>query len=126
MPRDFSVLTAAFAPADPLPEQPGLLDGMPVTFLVFFGVVVVLIVAGGALVVLSAIRNARRLRQAGIDPLTAQSELLVRLHGSQLLAGGSGLEEKLAELDRLHEKGRISAHERQQARAALLGGPTAP
>lgn len=126
MPRDFSVLTAAFAPADPLPDQPGLFDGMPVTFMVFFGVVLVLVVAVGALVVLSAIRNARRLRQAGIDPLTAQSELLVRLHRSQLLADGSSVEHRLAELDRLYEKGRISPHEHQQARAALLGGPTAP
>ncbi|MDQ4009079.1 MAG: hypothetical protein M3211_13365 [Actinomycetota bacterium] len=108
---------AAFGPADA-----GLFDGAPTGFVVFFALVGTLVAAGMVLVVVSMVRNARRLRQAGIDPLTAQADLTVRLQRSALLAGEQSLEDRLSDLDRLHEQGRISHAEHVQARAALLGG----
>jgi hypothetical protein len=104
------------------PGSDGLFSGFPTGFLVALGLVAALIAAGFVFIVYSAVRNARRLRQAGIDPLTAQSELLIGLRQSPLLAGGPSLEDRLAEVDRLYQAGKISQAEHQQARAALLGG----
>src|SRR5262245_58301041 len=98
---------------------------MPTGFMVFFVLVAALVVAGFVFAGLSFARNARRLRQAGIDPLAVQSELLIGLKNSPLLAGAKSLEDRLAEVDRLYQAGKINQAEHQQARTALLGGTAA-
>jgi len=104
------------------PGSDGMFAGMPAGFMVFFVLVVTAVVAVFAYTGYSFVRNARRMRQAGLDPVTAGSDLLVGLQRSRLLAGAAGLEDRLAEVDRLYQAGRISQAEHRQARAALLGG----
>ena len=74
----------------------------------------------------------------GIDLLTVDQDLAARLMQSEMLrpadgtagaaaggaAGGAAksVEERLRELDDLHERGVISAEERAEARAKILGG----
>ena len=84
------------------------LMAMPTAFVVFFVLVTTLAVAGFVYAGFSFMRNTRRLRQAGIDPMTAQAEFLVSLQRSQLLAGATTLEQRLAEVDRLYQAGKIS------------------
>ena len=101
-------------------EEPGLFDGVPVVFWVGFGLVLAFIVAVFVLVAVSMVRNARRLRSAGIDPLAAQAEMMVGLHRSRFFARARSLEERLSEVDRLYAAGKISGEEHQRARSALL------
>lgn len=104
------------------PGADGFFSGMPTGFMVFFVLVSALVAAGFVFAGISFVRNARRLRQAGIDPLAVQSDLLIGLKKSPLLAGATSLEDRLAEVDRLYQAGKISQAEHQQARSALLGG----
>jgi hypothetical protein len=53
---------------------------------VLFGVVVLLVLAGFALVITLAAMNARRLRRQGLNPLTLQTDLAARAMRSRLLA----------------------------------------
>ncbi len=82
-------------------------DGAPVAFVVFFVVAAALVVLGSVLAVVSAFRNARNLRRSGIDPLAAESELMLRLTAARGTAGtgapGGTVEERLAELGRPRE-----------------------
>ena len=98
----------------------GFLDGAPTGFVIFFLVVATFVLVGFVLTGVSLFRNLRNLRRHGIDPLAAESELLVRLTG-QRGTEGRPLGERLEELDRLHADGRITAAERDAARARILG-----
>ena len=80
----------------------------------------------------------RKAKSQGIDLLTVDQDLAARLMQSEMLrpadgtagaaaggaAGGAAksVEERLRELDDLHERGVISAEERAEARAKILGG----
>ena len=89
-------------------------------FAVMFTLVPLAIAGVFVLVVVSAVRNRRTLRDAGYDPLTVQSQMAVRAMDSQLMAPRRTLGERLAELDALRAAGTISPDEHAAARAAAL------
>lgn len=96
--------------------------GIPSAFIVLV-VVAVIIAVGGAL------WRAAVLRKGGLNPFVAKEQLEVQL--SQNLRNPAPLtserpprtiEERLAELDDLHERGVITTEERASARAKVIGG----
>lgn len=90
--------------------------GFEAAFLIVFGLIALLVVAGFAFVAYSAIRSARAARRAGIDPFTNEAQLI-----AQAVAGrGQPLEQRLAELDELHRRGVISTEEHRTARSRAL------
>ena len=116
------------------PLDPGMPAGMTaaiVVFGIFFVGVVVTMVA-------LSVHRYRKAKSQGIDLLTVDQDLAARLMQSEMLrpadgtagaaaggaAGGAAksVEERLRELDDLHERGVISAEERAEARAKILGG----
>ena len=116
------------------PLDPGMPAGMTaaiVVFGIFFVGVVVTMVA-------LSVHRYRKAKSQGIDLLTVDQDLAARLMQSEMLrpadgtagaaaggaAGGAAksVEERLRELDDLHERGVISADERAEARAKILGG----
>ena len=97
-------------------------DALPTEMKVFLALFAVLFCTVVVFIITSTVRNARVLRKAGLDPLTAQSQLAARAGRSQLLSPHRSLEERLAELDDLRERGVITAEEHAAARARALGG----
>ena len=91
-------------------------------FVVFFGLVVLFIVAVVVVMIVTISRNAAKARELGHDPLTMQTELTARAMDSSLLAPQKSLEARLAELDDLHARGVITAEEHAKARADTLSG----
>lgn len=92
-------------------------------FFVFFGVVALFIVGVFVLIAVTGVKNRRVLKDAGIDPLTAQAQLAVPLANSRLLApkdAEQSLEQRLTELADLHSRGVISDTELATARAKAL------
>ena len=105
------------------PPTPGFGD-LPPFMLVFFGVFAVLFVTIVVLVVRTAVRSRRVLRDAGFDPLAAQAQIAARLAGGPLGTRATSLEQRLTELDDLHRRGLISGEEHEAGRrAALTGAP---
>lgn len=117
---------------------PGMSDGLPaylVVFLVLFGLAFAAVLT---LIIVSGVRNYRLAKARGYDPLTMETEMTARLMDSQLMqpatpttattpppattAPAATTEERLAEIDSLHERGVITADERTAARAKILGG----
>lgn len=92
------------------------LSGAPTEFVVFF---VGALIVGGILLIL----NWKKAADAGINPLTMETEAMATLIKSKALAQEKSLEERLAELDALHAKGTISAAELAAARAEALKNP---
>jgi hypothetical protein len=97
-------------------------SGFPTGFIVLF-VIVALIGVGGT------IWRAVVLRKGGLNPMIAKEQLEVRLAQSLKNAAtpASGqpaktIEERLAELDDLHERGVITAEELTVGRAKVIGG----
>jgi len=91
-------------------------SGAPAWFVVvFFGVLVVIIVM--------AVLNWKKAADAGVNPLTMETEAMTTLIKSRALAPEKSLEERLAELDALHAKGAITAAELAAARAEVLKNP---
>lgn len=101
----------------------GAMDLMGVGFAIFFGIVVLFIIAVAVVMVVMISRNAAKARELGHDPLTMQTELAARAMDSELLAPRPSLEARLAELDELHARGVITADEHAKARAEALAGP---
>lgn len=101
----------------------GAMDLMGVGFAIFFGIVVLFIIAVAVVMVVMISRNAAKARELGHDPLTMQTELAARAMDSELLAPRPSLEARLAELDDLHARGVITADEHAKARAEVLAGP---
>ena len=96
--------------------------GFPTGFIVLF-VIVALIAVGGA------IWRAVVLYRGGLNPMVAKEQLEARL--AQSLKSGAApvsgqpaktVEERLAELDDLRERGVITAEERAAGRAKVIGG----
>ena len=102
-------------------SDPGLF-GFPVVFAVVFAAVALFILTMFVLVGISAVRNARALRRAGVDPLAVESTVLLRLMRQQ--PGGRTMEQRLAELDDLHRRRVITDAEHASARARLITGTT--
>jgi hypothetical protein len=93
-----------------------LLSGAPTEFIVIFVGVLVL----GAILLIA---NWKKASDAGVNPLTMETEAMTTLIKSKALAPEKSLEERLAELDALHAKGTISAAELAAARAEALKNP---
>lgn len=96
--------------------------GIPGVFIIFFVIVVVIAVTG-------AIVRAVTLARGGLNPVVAKEQLEVRLAEnlkSAATAAPSGpakaIEERLAELDDLHDRGIITAEERAAGRAKIIAG----
>ncbi len=116
------------------PLDPGMPAGMTAAIVVFGIFFVGVMVAMVAL----SVHRYRKAKSQGIDLLTVDQDLAARLMQSEMLrpadgtagaaaggaAGGAAksVEERLRELDDLHERGVISAEERAEARAKILGG----
>jgi hypothetical protein len=102
----------------PTPDTPGI----PGWFIAIF--VIVLIIGIG-----SAIWRAVVLRKGGLNPFVAREQLEARLaqklgerDAPPLAQHAKSMEERLAELDDLHERGVISTEERAAGRAKIIGG----
>lgn len=80
--------------------------------ILFIGVIVV-----G--VILTAM-NWKKAADAGVNPLTMETEAMTTLIKSKALAPDRTVEQRLADLDALHAKGTISAAELTAARAEVL------
>ena len=120
------------------PLDPGMPAGMTAAIVVFGIFFVGVMVAMVAL----SVHRFRKAKSQGIDLLTVDQDLAARLMQSEMLrpadgtagaaaggavggaAGGAAkpVEVRLRELDDLHERGVISAEERAEARAKILGG----
>jgi hypothetical protein len=99
---------------------------IPTPMLWFFGAVVTLMVCMVVLAGVTAVRNRRVLRQAGIDPGTVDSQLLVRyLRGQTAPMGRPAVRsapDRLAELADLRDRGLITSDEYQARRTQILDG----
>lgn len=96
--------------------------GFPSGFIVLF-VIVAIIAVGGA------IWRAVVLSRGGLNPFVAKEQLEAQLARNLRNAAPSTsaqplktTEERLAELDDLHERGLITAEERAAGRAKIIGG----
>ena len=98
-------------------SAPDILTGV---FPWLFGAVVVLVLCGAVLVVVSVIRSRRVLRQAGINPSTAQAQFAVRMMNSRSLAPNPTVEQRLTELARLRDGGVITASEYDTRRTQII------
>lgn len=101
-----------------MPDSSLELPGFMVAFIVVF---VVVFVAGVAFAVVSWRRNWRAARQAGLDPLAAQTQVAGRLYNSGALVEARTPKERLAELEDLRAKGLVGQDEYQQIRSRILG-----
>ena len=90
-------------------------------FIAIMGVFVLLFVGVVVVIVVAVTRNARAARQAGLDPLTAQTQLAGRLYASEALAPARPPEQRLAELEGLRSRGLVTPEEYQQARQRIIG-----
>lgn len=91
-------------------------------FSVIFAVVAALVVLGFIAVIVLAVRNARKVKRAGHDPLTLQADLATRVLDSDLLRPTQPTEQRLANLDALRAKKTITAEEHAAARAEIIRG----
>jgi hypothetical protein len=95
---------------------------IPTPFLFFFGVVITLMVCMIVLGVVTAVRNRRVFRQAGIDPGTVGSQLAVRyLRGQPGRPAVRSASVRLAELTDLRDRGLITPAEYDARRAQIIG-----
>jgi hypothetical protein len=90
-------------------------------FSTVFGIVAAIVVLGGISAVVVAILNAKKAVDLGHNPLTMQTELQAKVLDSQALAPERTVEERLAELDRLHASGAVDDAEYASTRSRILG-----
>ncbi len=119
-------------PVDPGFGDPAFADpGIPAAFSGFLVLFAVIVVVGIGFSVYVGIRKYTILKRAGHDPFTVDAALAAKVLNSDMLRPGTAadvaaparsLEQRLADVDSLHERGVISADERAAARAAILGG----
>lgn len=94
---------------------------MPTAFVWFFGATVALMVCIVVLAAVTAVRNRRVLRQAGVDPSTVGSQLAVRyLRGQTGRPEVRSAPDRLAELTDLRDRGLITPDEYQARRTQIL------
>jgi len=96
-----------------VPESMNL---FPILFVIAAAVIAVVVIV----IIVQAVANVRRVRQAGHNPLTLQADLATRLLDSEALSPEKSTEQRLAELDRLHQAQVISGDEYRTARARVL------
>jgi hypothetical protein len=104
-------------------------DAFGSAFAAVFVIVPILFVGVVVLMIVLAVVNARRLRSKGISPLATDAEIMAdavrsssaRQAGEQTAEGAARtLEARLDEIERLQATGKITAAERDSARATLL------
>jgi hypothetical protein len=104
----------------------GFEDSTPLGFTLFAGFVVAFIVVVFVVTMVGLFRNWRLMKRQGMDPMTANAQLMAQLSKSQLLAPADeqrpSLEQRLDELESLHQRGRISDEEYAEARRKALTG----
>ncbi|MET4581390.1 uncharacterized protein HemY [Conyzicola nivalis] len=89
-------------------------------FPVVFIAIALVAVAVFVVAIVSVVRNSRRVRQHGLDPMTLQADLAAKVMRSDLLSGGQSKAQRLAELDAMLTEGVITPAEHAAARAAIL------
>ena len=89
-------------------------------FPVVFIVIALVVVAVFMVAIVSVVRNSRKARQHGLDPMTLQADLAAKVMRSDLLSGGQSKAQRLAELDAMLTEGVITPAEHADARAAIL------
>jgi hypothetical protein len=99
--------------------MPGGSTGFPSWFIALFVIVAIFIVA-------TAIWRFSVLRSGGLNPVVAREQLEVKLNQSLTPApppaDAKSIEERLAELDDLHNRGVITADELSAGRAKIIAG----
>ncbi|MGX9294860.1 hypothetical protein [Tsukamurella paurometabola] len=107
-------------PTTPEPQQDGFASFMETAFPYFFGALAVIAVV--SLVVRAAIwlSNYNAAASRGEDYFTLETDLQVQALQSRTLGAERSIEERLAEIDDLAERGVIDADERAAARAKIL------
>lgn len=100
-------------------------DGFPddSTFDAIFTIFPVIFVIVLIFAIATAVMNWKKAADAGVNPLTMETEAMTTLINSKALAPEKSIEERLAELDALHANGTISAAELAAARAEVLKNP---
>lgn len=96
--------------------MPELQNLFPILFVIVAAIIAVVVVV----IVVQAVATARRVRQAGHNPLTLQADLATKLLDSEALSPERSTEERLGELDRLRDSRVISGDEYEVARARVL------
>ncbi len=94
-------------------STPGFMD----VFFVIFGVLFVAVIV---FIVVAWTRNWRAARKAGLDPLTAQTQIAGRLYRSGALAEVRSPQDRLTELEGLRAKGLVDQAEYEQIRSRIL------
>ena len=89
-------------------------------FPVVFIAIALVAVAVFVVAIVSVVRNSRKVRQHGLDPMTLQADLAAKVMRSDLLSGGQSKAQRLAELDAMLTEGVITPAEHAAARAAIL------
>jgi len=105
---------------DGFSTESGFIDTAFSVMPVLMGLFVVVFVAAVIFIVYAQARNYRKIKSAGMDPITFESDLKTKLAQSTLLAPKQSLETKLEELTNLRSRGVITNEEYLQARQDLL------
>ena len=87
-----------------------------------FTLVPVLIGIGFVVTIIIAVMNWKKAADAGVNPLTMETEAMTTLIKSKALAPEKSLEARLKEVDDLLARGVISKAEHTTARAEVLKG----
>ncbi|NMD56756.1 MULTISPECIES: hypothetical protein [Tsukamurella] len=95
------------------PGVPGFFIVGAVIFAVFFLSILTLIIVTG-------VKNYRAAKEKGQDIFTLETDLQVQALQSRALGAERTIEERLAEIEDLAERGVIDADERAAARAKIL------
>lgn len=96
-------------------------DTISAAFPWIFAAAVAIILGGWIIGAVVLVRNRRVLRQAGIDPTTAKSQLAIRMMRSQALAEPTvSASSRLAELGGLRDRGLITAEEYDARRSQII------
>ena len=97
-------------------------SGIPGWFIAFLVIAAIIVVIGIGI----SIWKFSVLRSGGLNPLIAREQLEAKLNRSQLAAppaaAEKSIEQHLAELEDLHERGVISDAELAAARAKIIAG----
>ena len=91
------------------------------SFAAVFVIFALVVVGGIVFSVVTAVRKASVLKDAGLDPFTADAQVLAQASASQLLAPERSAESRLAEAQDLHARGLITADELGEIRQRILG-----
>jgi competence protein ComGC len=93
-------------------------NGIPAFMIVFFVLFAIVFVAIIVLMVVAISRNWKAAKAAGLDPLTAQTQLMAKVAQAPMLQSPA---DRLASLEELYADGAISAEEHQRERTRILG-----